>query len=1790
MATTTTTSILNTPQAVDDYYGYTETQVLDSNNILTLDVMSNDLGGKAKTLYAIEASEEFIQALATQDKTGEANAQYFNGLKVWIDGGKIMVDVSGADALAALGAQSIEDLDAGQQLDLSFAYTIRLGNGTLSVATVHLTITGEGTDAIVGSSGSDHLVGTAGNDVILAGAGNDVVDGGDGDDQIDGGEGYDILQGGAGNDTLSSGPGGGILNGGAGSDTLVGGDGSEAFVFDSVPSNPPVLLLRTMSAETTTYSLMAMASEPVPMDTSGVDTVVDFNAGVGTVATWDRFVLKGDSFANLAVDANGVLAADSFTTYDGSVSAPPSVEDYARILLNSAENALYYQALDGSMTKFAQLEGLKGIVDATDFAVISTSAHVVETNAVVEAGGLLGVGQTYAAVSGAGTGGGAFSVSANGAWTYQGTSAHDELAAGQVFTDTYTLADGTVLNVDVTGTNDSAVVTQNFTLSFNETDVAQTRTSATLVTATDVDDGHTGNTLFVAQSGIRGTGPQTYGTFTINQSGQWSYKMDSAMNQLAFGQFAQDSAVVHTEDGTAVTLTVKIVGTNDRASIGGQLDATISEDSTGTSATLSIFDIDSANTVYANSSMVGQYGTFTLVPGAVANTYDWTYTPDLRAQALAEGQVEHDYLQVVSADGSAVRAITVTLEGKNDTATVMGTTTGTVAEDGTSMATGQIAFSDPDTNESGFQPPTSLAGDYGQFDIQADGTWHYTLNSNDDRVQVLNDGETLSDHLTVMSLDGSASTTLDVTIQGADEKTTATFEFSGSAHVGEVLTFGIDSLDAPNGLMFVDAQWQFLKDGNWYDIEGMNGRALFLDPSKQLAEGMQVRVHLLLTDQNEETSNIYSSPVTVLAFTGDTEAKGTVLAVLGSTDPITHQLATIVADTGDVQDPNGGVASVNYQWQKSANPDDPDSWENIGGATSAILDAKAPELEGVHVRVLVQSVDQLGLTTDFVSNDQFIPIPNHFPSASPVTLADGFEDMPLTISASDLRAGASDVDGDALTVTDLQLTSGGGSLVATDDGWTYTPAADASGQVTFSYTVSDGHLSATSSASVQINATNDAPVANPDDATTDENSVVAIKVLTNDTDVDAGDQLTLVSALAPAGKGTAWVSGNLVMFDPGSDFDGLAAGQSDVFTIKYKIQDLDGQESFARVTITVTGTDDAPITVADAGSGLQNERVIIDVLDNDSLPDRDVPLTVTGASVPQDQGTVSIVNNQVVFDPGTDFDHLAAGHSSQVTINYTVADEHGATTGGLATVTITGTNDGPHAENDVASTSATQSVVIDVLANDTDPDDGDTFTIVDASALSGSVSIVNNQLVYVPSELDAHLEPGQFSTTRVDYTIRDVAGATSTASVDLTIRAESTDQPLDNITGTYGNALLVTVTEPPTGTVAPVTGDITFTDADISQVYTVSTVGSAYGTLTATIEVSESDLTLRKIHWTFTPDTDAIESLGLNADDVGHLLTDAFGYPSPVGFLTLNNGLPGGSTAFGLVMLVNGADDAPTTVVSGDLFAALQDYSTKTNPAWAAAGTLSANLDSDPSDDFLATTGTGVTGALGHGTFTVASDGSWHYTLDNGSFTISNSIHGIVDSTTVSTADGTTQTIYVTYGASMQMGTLGPDTLTGTSSSDILMGLASNDVLHGGDGIDQLFGGVGSDILWGGTGSDQMTGGTGKDFFFFAEQAPTDGGGGDVITDFDVTEDVIVLYTGEGSPYESLASTDSTSVLGHSVTYDGSTGSLNFSDGSNSFLIATLGTGLVLTNSNLQLQSTGIGGGTGGSGGGAEAG
>jgi Ca2+-binding RTX toxin-like protein len=87
--------------------------------------------------------------------------------------------------------------------------------------------------------------------------------------------------------------------------------------------------------------------------------------------------------------------------------------------------------------------------------------------------------------------------------------------------------------------------------------------------------------------------------------------------------------------------------------------------------------------------------------------------------------------------------------------------------------------------------------------------------------------------------------------------------------------------------------------------------------------------------------------------------------------------------------------------------------------------------------------------------------------------------------------------------------------------------------------------------------------------------------------------------------------------------------------------------------------------------------------------------------------------------------------------------------------------------------------------------------------------------------------------------------------------------------------------------------------------------------------------------------------------------------------------------------------------------------------------------------------------------------------------------------------------------------------ITGTSKADKLTGTNGRDIISGLAGKDTLSGGAGDDMLVGGFDGDQLTGGLGKDLFVYnGEQNPLNKSlldKGDIITDFSVTEDKLVL-------------------------------------------------------------------------------
>jgi VCBS repeat-containing protein len=172
-----TTSFSKTPQAVGDTYTFYEDQLLGSNllsgTIVSLDVMSNDLGGNARVLYSIDDGLTFNSVSSANDllladalilgkSAWEATQSTINNVQLVtddvlrIDNGKIDIDISHS-LFALTGTTDVNALAGGDHIHDSFIYAIRLGNGTLSWATTTVDIYGQNDAASISGNAAGTL-------------------------------------------------------------------------------------------------------------------------------------------------------------------------------------------------------------------------------------------------------------------------------------------------------------------------------------------------------------------------------------------------------------------------------------------------------------------------------------------------------------------------------------------------------------------------------------------------------------------------------------------------------------------------------------------------------------------------------------------------------------------------------------------------------------------------------------------------------------------------------------------------------------------------------------------------------------------------------------------------------------------------------------------------------------------------------------------------------------------------------------------------------------------------------------------------------------------------------------------------------------------------------------------------------------------------------------------------------------------------------------------------------------------------------------------------------------------------------------------------------------------------------------------------------------------------------------------------------------------------------------------------------------------------------------------------
>lgn len=336
----------------------------------------------------------------------------------------------------------------------------------------------------------------------------------------------------------------------------------------------------------------------------------------------------------------------------------------------------------------------------------------------------------------------------------------------------------------------------------------------------------------------------------------------------------------------------------------------------------------------------------------------------------------------------------------------------------------------------------------------------------------------------------------------------------------------------------------------------------------------------------------------------------------------------------------------------------------------------------------------------------------------------------------------SDPDGDTLSVTSVTQPMNG-AVQNVGNGVIYTPRVGFVGTDTFTYTNSDGQ-GGSATATVTITVADQPPVARDDTATVARGATVTVSPLANDTDPEGGI-LRLVSIDQPA-QGTAVIDGNTVRYTAPIGFTGPVS-------FAYRISDDAGNAASARITITVTNQ--PPVAVADVATTAAGRPVTIAVLANDTDPEGDA-LTLAGVGTPAN-GTATISDGRVIYTPRT-------GFSGMDTFTYTVRDSQGATSTGTVRVTVIA-NLAPVANPDNAFVLKGQSVIINVLANDTDPE-GDALRVTrvfPGAQSQGTITINANQTITYLHR------PGSIGTDVFTYEITDASGNTSIGTVTVTV-------------------------------------------------------------------------------------------------------------------------------------------------------------------------------------------------------------------------------------------------------------------------------------------------------------------------------------------------------------------------------------------------------------------------------------
>ncbi|MDI1268806.1 MAG: VCBS domain-containing protein, partial [Polaromonas sp.] len=1050
----------------------------------------------------------------------------------------------------------------------------------------------------------------------------------------------------------------------------------------------------------------------------------------------------------------------------------------------------------------------------------------------------------------------------------------------------------------------------------------------------------------------------------------------------------------------------------------------------------------------------------------------------------------------------------------------------------------------------------NLVGKYGTLTIKSDGNWTYTPDNSNPAVNALLTG-TLSEAFTYTASDGkggTASATLTVQINGSNDAPVASNDYNIAK---EITTTANTGFTATGNVLTNDS------DVDTGDTKAVQG--LLIGGSTTVASAVPTSGSTRLIFSGSNGFNSVNTGAEIYVSTNGTFGPTTTYYGLYSYDGTTYNLVNILTKVavtnGDEITLN---ATVTHYWNGSAYTAISDvgaflatnnNVKFLNGTAQTITSNQGKEaIVASTTSTAYSTLSSLSGTSGTVAVGMTVTGPgiSQTTKISEITYTGGvLTSIKLDQALTSTTNGNYTFSGTGTLSQALQGAHGSLTL-ASDGSYTYTPTTDnpslsvgQSAIEVFDYTMRDA-AGVTSSAKLYItvhgSGTND-PNLTSDTGSATESGVSAGSnasgnVLANDT---AGTGGTVASYSKADGSGTVNFGNNLTgaygtlsisstgaytytVNDANTTVDALLPGNTLTETFIYKVTNSAGGISFARLVVTIAGTNDQPVAVADTAAVQEDGTLLAtgNVLSNDTDVDSGDTKVVSnagtssagtsvtasttsanGLSITGTYGTLVLgadgTYSYTLNNAAANVQALAQGATANDVFTYEVKDTNGATHTNTLTITVTGANEAPINQFNGTAISSTASTSVTTAVNTAiDFTGSKLLSVADSDTNLSSITLVVEH-----GTLSFSATPGVVTLSATSgASIKISAGTQAQLNAALALLRYTPDSNFygadfltimsqDGVSAFDSDGIAINI---PTNTTATVSEPALSTGSN-----SASTAETATGTLT--LGSGQSVLTQQtgsfrdgsnNVIGTWQVNTNGTFSVTLttassaSSSSFSYVVNDSYG--NSVNNTVTVNITDDGPTATVNTKSVNEGSTVTGNVLSdgtADTFGA--DGAKTTTPAGGVVGIRAAGGDTTTA----VTTGAGsaITGL--YGTLTLSANGSYSYVANSNSVSTAQNdvfVYTVEDgdgtrstaTLTVTVSDVSNDTINVTGQGPVNEGSAyAMFTVVGSGSQTINLSVTNGTATLSSPAIDYSTDGTTwTAYTWNGTSGNRPTGGT----------------------------------------------------------------------------------------------------------------